>query len=294
MSTLRRQEPAGQGLKRIACTQVESAIRCLTRQPGDGLEAAKRILGIKAALGLIEHDLPRPAVRRERGVIARLSKGLAQMNQSVLLLARLESRYRKSPGDKALADAVKALRKLWSSGGGAAMSSKAGNFNPIIYRLVADMAELRGNAGNWPVERLADDQPPRGLRRTYTRARKLAGQPVTREGLAQLASVLALLEAQLSLLNKTCPAMIKPQRKLLSRAVGELELIAADDALDAALRKELGKDASASVPRAEPITKRAAPALQDIAHALAESPSAFANRIKAYWSVWRADAGASD
>jgi len=285
----------GLGLRRIACTQAEAAIRCLTQQPGQANGSADKILGAQAALVLLELDLPRAVVRRDRGVMIRLRESLTQMHQPAVLLARLEARYKKSPSDKALASAVKALRKQWTSETSSelALNTAAGSFNPLIYRLVADMAELRGNIGYWPIENTPDNQPPRGLRRAYSRAQKRVVQPITREGLTDLIPRLALLEKQLSLVNKVCPGMIKPQRKLLSRAVEELDALREDDALDSVLRKELGKASSASLSRAEPIAKRSASVLvPDVTNAMAESPSAFIKRITVYWSAWRSDTSA--
>ena len=290
MSTLRRQEPVGPGLKRIACDQVESAIRCLTRQAGQSVAAEQAIDQALAVLALVEPDLPRPMVRRDRAILARLRDGLAELAQPVLLAELLGKRYKKTPTDSALASAVKTLRKRWASGGKAcsAMSSKAGSFNPAIYRLVADMAELRGHLGGWPVDTIANDQPPRGLRRTYTRARKLANEPMTASALPALTQTLAELATQLGVFGKACPTMLKAQRKLITRSVDELTSLILNDKLDAALRAELGKSASKALPSKKPMAQRAAACLDsNLDTALAETPAAFMKRMQAYWAAWR-------
>ena len=161
-------------------------------------------------------------------------------------------------------------------------------FNPAIYRLVADMAELRGHVGDWPVDTVPDEQPPRGLRRTYTRARKLAGESINTESIQPLTEVLDELATQLGVISKACPAMVKAQRKLLTRAAEELHDLQQAAALNKALRAELGQDASKSLPAFKPLSKQAADRLgTDLADALAETPAAFMKRVQAYWVVWR-------
>jgi hypothetical protein len=291
MSTLRRQDPTGQGLKRIACAQVEAAIRCLTREAGQALSAADAIDLAQAVLCLIEPELPRHALRKERAILSRLRSGLAEMTEPTRLLEQLNKRYKKTPSESDLASAVKALRKRWSSRdqSAAALSSKAGSFNPAIYRLVADMAELRGHMDHWPVDGVPDDAPPRGLRRTYTKARRLAGEPMTVDSLAVLVDVLAELIVQINVLSKACPPMLKAQRKLLSRGTAALTEVLNDEQLNKALSSELGKAASKVLDQ-EPLPGRVAGVLaSEIEPALAESPAAFTNRLKAYWSAWRGE-----
>lgn len=290
MSTLRRQEPTGAGLKRIACAQVESAIRCLTRQAGQGVSAALAIGQARSVLALIELDLPRPTVRRERLLLTSLRDGLAELTIPTQLAGQLASKYKKNPSDTALANAVKTLRKRWATKdpSTAALSSSAGNFNPAIYRLVADMAELRGYVGDWPTDEIPSDALPRGLRRAYTRARKLAAEPVTTESIGPLTTSLVDLVNMLGLINKACPTMVKAHRKLLSRSAEELEDLQQCRALDKALRAELGKDASKAMPSSKTLNTQVMGRLgSDLTDALTETPAAFARRMHAYWNTWR-------
>lgn len=294
MSTLRRQEPTAAGLKRIACAQVETAIRCLTRQAGQAVNAANAIEQAHAVLALIEPDLPRPTVRRDRAILSSLSDGLTNLTEPALLTAQLDARHKKAPSDAPLASAVRALRKRWAAGGqpATALSSKAGSFNPAIYRLVADMAELRGHLGNWPINDTPSEQPPGGLRRTYTKARRLANEPVSAESLKALADGLAQLAIQLGVISKACPAMIKAQRKLLSRTAEDLRTLQLSEKIDKALRTELGKAASKSLPTRKALSKRVPGELiRDLDMALAETPAAFMKRVQAYWSAWRSGPG---
>ena len=293
MSTLRRHENPGPGYQRIACDRVELAIRCLTRQAGQALAAADAIQQVDAILALIEPDLPRQGARRDRAILARLHEGLTKMAKPAGMLEQLNRRYKKAPADADLASAVKKLRKRWSSRdqSAAAMSSKAGSFNPAIYRLVADMAELRGHMDHWPIEAVPADVLPRGLRRTYTKAQRLAHEPVTEDLLVALIRVLDELVTQLSVFKKICPVMLKAQAKLVSRVADALRDELQSDLLDQALRDALGKAASKALPKPTPPAKRLSPCVQeDLAAALAESPAGFIKRMQAYWSTWQQDA----
>ena len=291
MSTLRRQEPAGAGLKRIACAQVESAIRSLTRQAGQAIAAEQAIAQTNAVLALIEPDLPRPIGRRDKAILARLGGGLTELTDPAHLAERLASNYKKSPSDAALAAAVKNLRKRWAkhNPSGSALSSKAGSFNPVIYRLVADMAELRGHLGDWPIDGISSDQPPRGLRRTYSKARRLAAEPITPDSLKPLAEAATELAIQLGVISKACPGMLKAQRKLIARAAESLQDLIHDNVLHAALRAELGKAASSSLPKRKPLTQQTAGPLSELNTAVTETPAAFMKRVQAYWSAWRSE-----
>lgn len=286
MTSLRRQEPLGPGLKRIACEATESAIRALTRQPGQAREAIASIHAAQAMLALLEPDLPNATARRDRAILDRLIDGLTEMTRPCLLLEQLDSRYKKAPDDSDLAQAVKALRKRWSSMSkpDMAMSSRAGNFNPAIYRLVADMAELRGHAGAWPVEDLPDDAPPRGLRRTYHKARRRAAQPTTADSLGELIHATTLLNHQLDVLSKTAPPMLKAQRKLITRAIDGYTQLHLESLLDHAIHQQLGKR---ETPATDDIRERSDAPAAALTQALAETPAAMTNRLNVYWSVWR-------
>lgn len=286
MSTLKRQEAVGNGLRRIACQQVESAIRSLTRQPGQGAAALESIRGAQSALALIEPDLPRPAIRTNQALIGRLTDGLAELTGPHRLLELLDARHKKTPTDPQLAKSVKALRKRWSaaSSNGSALSTGVGSFDPAIYRLVADMAELRGHIGEWPTQDIPDDAVPRGLRRAYAKARRLATPPINSDELKQLADALGVLDWQMGALSKACPPMLKAQRKLVTKAHAALRQQLADLDLDAALKAEAGEAAAQPVVSIE---STADEAVNDLAPALAETPAAFSNRVQVYWQAWR-------
>lgn len=294
MSTLRRQEPVGTGLKRIACERVEAGVRALTRQADQTATAALAIRQATAVLELIAPHLPRATARRDLALAERLRDGLVEIDRPTALLARLNRLYKKSPPDDALAGAVKSLRKQWagSSNGGRTLNSPGGSFDPAIYRLVADMAELRGHVGEWHVEPISDDAPYTGLRRTYNRARRLVAQPIKPNGLGDLIIALSALSEQLTMISKACPPMIKAQRKLLNRACEVLEALQADHALDHALRSALGSRTKPILPDREPVAKRLSAILvTDLQPALAETPAAFINRMRVYGSAWRDKAG---
>lgn len=286
MSTLKPTEPVGTGLRRIASQQVESAIRALTRQPGRADDAVEAIAAARAILALLEPALPRASVRRDNALLDRLIEGLDEMTRPGLMLARLNSQHKKAPSDAALATAVKAMRKQWNRQDrpGQAMNSPSGSFDPAIYRLVADMAELRGHVGEWPIEKIDNAAPPSGLRRGYTRARRLADALATPGDVQALIHALSVLQAQLGVISKACPSMIKAHRKLIARANDTLIDLHERYLLDKALRKKAGlpqpdrRTLLSAVHKAIPT---------EVAPALAESPASLNNRLGIYWSVWK-------
>ncbi|MFN3168545.1 MAG: CHAD domain-containing protein [Phycisphaeraceae bacterium] len=292
MSTLKRQEPVGLGLRRIACEHIEAGVRALTRQvESDSRGPGESIRRASAVLALIQPALPRETARRAQGLFDQVAEALASIDRPAVLLGRLDTRFKKPPSDAALAGAVKALRKAWSSktGGGRALNSRGGSFDPAVYRLVADMAELRGHAGEWPVDPIDDDAPPPGLRRAYARARRLAGDPIDRDPLPELADALTQLRDQLAALSKACPPMLKAQRKLIDRVTPALIEQHADAELDRALRERLDLPADSALPGGLATPERVDRwPIGDLRAALAETPQAFYNRVGAYWSAWRA------
>lgn len=289
MATLKKQDKVGVGLKQIACAQVEAGVRALTRQADQADVAVQAIHEATAVLALLEPELPRATVRRDRALAERLRDGLDELARPAVILAGLKERYKKTPTDPALAAAVKALRKRCAapSGVGTAMNSSRGNFNPAVYRLVADMAELRGHAGEWPVDQVDDAKLPAGLRRTYTRARRLAAQASDTQHFAELAEALKTLATQLGVLSKPCPPMVKAHRKLFNKAAESLQLGLDELTVDQALREQIASkpDKPAKGALARPKTN-AAPS-DELRAAFAESPAAFFNRMQVYWSAWR-------
>jgi len=283
---LRRQDHVGTGLRKIACDCVEGAIRSLTRQPGSSAASLEFIAQAEAVLALIETDLPQTVSRRDRALMTRVRKSLSDMTRPAELLDQLDLSLPKAPDDPEQAAAVKTLRKHWSSlaATGQTFNTRGGGFDPAIYRMVADMAELRGHLGTWPVDTISQDVPPRGLRRSYTRARRLIEQPITSATLADALSALSTLDLQLAVLIKACPPMLKGHRKLLGKAIAAMRHVELELALEKSLHEATGdkpsKQPSVIQRLAEPIVLYAEPAL-------AETSAAFDRRIQSYWSAWR-------
>lgn len=289
MAVLRRQDPVGLGLRRIACERVEAGVRALTRQADQPGEASSAIREASAVMMLLAPAMPAPITRRDHALASRLRLGLAELERPAALLSRLDARYAKPPADDKLAAAVKAVRKHWSAAGRGerTFNSHGGSFDPAIYRLVADMAELRGHLGDWPADSLGDDAPPPGLRRTYAAARRLADQPSDHDRLVGLTDSLQALAHQLSVLAKACPPMLKAQRKLIARSAEHLSARLIDLDLDRELAQAMNAEPRSAAQRSQPDDD---PPINDLHAALAETPAAFDKRMRAYWSAWRENA----
>lgn len=287
MSTLKRHESIDEGCHRLVCAAIESAINELTKNDGSPQNSADFLQEVDAAFALIEPALPRAAARRDRGLLSRTAREIDATLRPARLLKRLGKLIQL---DKTLPAPAKAYRKQLTRQAGTELSlnSPDRSFNPLVYRLVADLAELRGLVSTWPGMNLTEDQPPPGLRRSYTGARRLAQNPPTTPKDAERAAVaFSRLARQLAIVGRCSPALIKPQRKLIAKAASQL----ADHAIDLRLRADLDTDTHREwagpvldATRDLPPVGLPAPLLGS---ALAETPAAFARRFGVYWSHWQ-------
>lgn len=287
MSTFKRSESNDLGCRRLLCEQVESAIGELTRKDGSARSAANALCRAEAALSLIEPALPRDIARRERGLLQRIETELREAIGPTRLLAALDKHVKiNKPQDPA----AKAYRKQLNRRAGTALSLSAPDrtFNPLVYRLVADLAELRGHIGTRPELDLAQDGPPPGLRRAYAAARRaVQSTATTPKDAGRTAAALDRVALQLAMVNRCAPTLLKPQRKLLAAAATDLRR----HALSLQLLADLDTDAHRNW--AEPILKAIvndAPAPDPealLGSALAETPAGFARRLGVYWNAWR-------
>ncbi|MEM1355881.1 MAG: hypothetical protein AAGC44_04150 [Planctomycetota bacterium] len=288
MSPLKRQESIEDGCRRLVCESIETAIRELTRKDGSTRAAAESVRQADAGIALIESELPREVTRRDRRLLDRIAAEIASALRPGLLLKHYD-KLAGAAGVSIDSGQGKAFRKALARSQVAGLSMNAPNrsFDPIVYRLVADLAELRGQVGDWPVFEPDPARPPIGLRRAYTHARRDAQLvPAPAE---HAASRLRTLELHLAFLNRCCPAMVKPHRKLIQAAAEQLDQRATRSALAEMLTSTEKSD------WAKPLLDK----LNDpsgtedttklLAQAFAESPAAFNNRIAAYWRSWRAD-----
>ncbi|MEM9414861.1 MAG: hypothetical protein AAGA29_05210 [Planctomycetota bacterium] len=294
MSSFKRKENVSVGCRRLVCAELESAIQALSRDtPRDNAaEAARAIAGARAAIELYAPALPRDILRRDRKRLDAIGKTLDQARLCRQLGNRLDKLVKRAglnTGDALL----KRLRKELAehNEGKVALRTRGQRFDPMVYRLVAELAELRGHVGLWPETPTTPDAPPPGLAACYRSARfaatkaeqdkadpAAAYQPVVRLGIA------------LKLVNKCCPPMLKPQRAMLDAAAKPLAALLLDARLIEAARQNKPLAGLART-LADAATLDQADAAAKLAearqYALAETPQAFANRIGAYWSAWR-------
>ena len=290
MSTLKRQDCIDEGCRRLVCESVEAAIRELTRKDGSAKAAAGAMRWAEAGVALIAPNLPREALRRDHRLLERVAVEIDAALRPDELLSRLDQAAK--PCDAVMDDApAKAFRKALARrlGAGLSMNAPDRSFDPVVYRLVADLAELRGHVGQWPAMEMDPARPPAGLRRAYVAARRAAQLPPTASAdqAERAAGDLQALGLQLFFLNRCCPDLLKPQRKLVLASARAMSQYAAGlrlaDLLDTDEHRAWAQPVLKSL--REQDAARQAAKLRGTA--LAETPGAFINRITAYWRYWR-------
>lgn len=302
MSGFKRKEPVTVGARRIVCAELETAIQALSR-PGKrdaSAIAGNALARASACLEQVAPMLTRETARQDRKRLARVRQTLDGARLGRQLAQRLD-KLLKQGGLDAAEPSAKALRKSLTRGvrGSVALQARGRSFDPMVYRLVAELAELRGRVGHWPEprEQAAKDPPPPGLIVCYRKARTLAGRSKAQpETLDAAGASLSQMVLALTLVAKACPALIKPQRALIAEAADATRRQALDAALaGAATELEAKGPLSKALRDAQQSSRADALRLVADAHAyaLAETPQAFAKRLGAYWSAWRAtDPGA--
>ncbi|XAM01124.1 CHAD domain-containing protein [Phycisphaeraceae bacterium D3-23] len=295
MSSFKRKESVSAASRRLVCAQLESAIQALSRDTkrDNASEADRAIAGARAALELAGPALPRDIVRRDRKRLDAIAKTLGQARLCRRLGNRLDKLIKRAGLDTDDA-ALKQLRKQIAqhTEGNVALRTRGQRFDPMVYRLVAELAELRGHVGHWP-DAKADtpEAPPPGLAAVYRAARNAARK--ADDEAADITAAhrpIARLGESLTLISKCCPAMLKPQRAMLEASAKPLAALALDARLitSAGQDKSLADLAATLADAAQLDHADAASKLADARHyALAETPQAFTNRVGAYWIAWR-------
>lgn len=298
MSSFKRRETVSAGARRQVCAELESAIQAMSRSAkrDPAASAGRAVERARAVTELVGPALPRDVYRRDRKRLLAIRKTLAEARDGRRLVARLDALLKDAQADPG--DAVaKALRKQLTQRrrGALALQTRGQQFDPVVYRLVAELAELRGHVGHWPdtdgESQDTGDGPPPGLGACYRAARRSADASLADpEKLPAAGTAIALLADALGTLTKACPAMLKPQRGMLRDAADAADRTAVDPVLLASAKKLEGADgltntlSEASALQWDPAMKRVA---QARGYALAETPQAFVRRVSAYWQTWR-------
>lgn len=293
MSSFKRRETVSAGARRQVCAELESAIQAMSRSAkrDPAASAGRAVERARAVTELIGPALPREVYRRDRKRLLAIGKTLAEARDGRRLVARLDALLKDAQADPA-DTLAKTLRKQLTQRrrGALALQTRGQQFDPVVYRLVAELAELRGHVGHWP-DNDTGDAPPPGLGACYRAARRSADAALADpEKLPAAGTAIALLADALDTLTKACPAMLKPQRGLLRDAADAADCVAMDPVLLASAKSLEGADdlantlSEASALQWEPAMKRVA---QARGYALAETPQAFVRRASAYWQAWR-------
>jgi len=292
MSSFKRKEPLIAGARRMTCDHLEATIHALSRK-GQGAAALKSLLQTQASLMLVTSMLRDEDARRDQALLAEVLNTM-QAAQVGRLLKQRYSDLLAQAGLSSDTPDIKLLRSELLAGmpPNLSLNAKTGSFNPVVYRMVADLAELRGHTGHWPDG--PDDlilSPP-GLGHAYRLARRLLSKSdlaaLGPTPMNRIAQTLTLLANQMACVAKTCAPMIKPHRKILLDAAQAAEQGMIDRTIDDLL-KSRPTDTPAPLVQAleDARAKNLALLAQSGALGLAEAPAAFDRRIGAYWQHWR-------
>ena len=273
MFELKRKEPVAETLRELAVAGLECAITMLTR-PGQGGEGALGELErVAAVVELIGPSHGKGFHDYEQGAMGRAMERLARRRtarSALALIKPLGEGYDKSE----LSAVRKVLRGEVGPNGAPALRRRMA-LDPVVYRLVADLAEARARAARWPIPE--DDAGVlraglANLRRRLTRKDRLDS------------GVCGQLTESLRLIEPCWASGIKPLRKAAQSLTGL-------SARWAALRR-LGELAEPDSALLVWLDKRRAEVERQtnkpLGRLTVEAPAAMGKRLAGYVALWQA------
>jgi len=299
MSTFKRKESVALGARRLVCSHLEESIHALS-QKGSAQGVRRPLMRAQAIMALVAPQFPAATVRRDRKLLEEVQRALDDACFPGQASACLQKLSPKTTSDtQSLTQCIKATRKRLTAQSGSSLSlnTRGKRLDPMVYRLVANLAQLRGHVGSWPDT--AAPKPneennaalPQGLIQSYRAAQRALDLPHDQaDTFTKAASALNVLRDQLAAIGKCCPVMLKAQRSL----IGEAATAASSAQFALSLQERLAADGEAK-PLIQPLSvlvqkdiAAAQKALNTARHqALAETPAAFNRRLNTYWAHWR-------
>jgi CHAD domain-containing protein len=297
---LKDDESVAEGVKRIALEQMNETIDQLTGQSDDPAEAVhearKQFKKLRAILRLVRNDLGEEIYRREnvffRDAGRRLS-GARDAEVVVQTLDKLSERFadRLSPDTFArVRQALVANRQPLSQQG---CDEKA-----AMLEVAASLDTARQRVQEWPIRQKGWSTLRKGLKQVYKggyqRFSQAYDQP-TAANFHEWRKIVKYFWYHLLILETVWPEVMKTladQVHKLSEYLGdEHDLVVLRNTVED--QPELFGD-SAQLEDLIDLIDRRRDQLHEAAKPLgqrvyAEKPASFANRMKAYWGVWRSE-----
>jgi CHAD domain-containing protein len=290
--TLRKNESASAGLRRIAREQIEEALGLLERartNPEEKVhELRKQLKKIRSVVRLVRPEMGEKIFARENAALRKLGRRLSPVRDASVR-ATTATDLKKTP--------VAVERRLRARRADALRRLRRGSTYDSIAR---ELNDLKDRVPSWPLRKDGFDCIAPGLRRTYRQGRKSEAEAYaarTDEAFHEWRKRAKDLRYHVNLLEKAWPDTLKD----LGDALHDLTDRLGDDHDLGDLRRvlETSKPLTAGVeklPRliAEIDGRRAelqADARPLGARIYSEKPKEFTRRIESYWQTWRSEAG---
>jgi CHAD domain-containing protein len=293
-------ESVAEGVKRIALEQLNDTIHQLTGESNDPAEAVhearKQFKKLRAILRLVRADLGEEIYRREnvffRDAGRRLS-GARDAEVVVQTLDKLSERY----ADRLSPDAFARVRHALMANR-QPVSQQESDDRAAMLEVAASLEMARQRVEEWPIRQNGWSTLREGLKQVYRggyhRFSKAYDQP-TAANFHEWRKIVKYFWYHLLILETVWPEVMKhlaDQVHKLSEHLGdEHDLVVLRDTVKD--QPELFGDGAKVEDLIELIDRRR-DELHEMAKPLgqrvyAEKPAAFANRMKAYWGVWRSE-----
>jgi CHAD domain-containing protein len=171
---LRDAERVPDGLRRIACGQLDASIERL-ETPGDEgpavavHETRKSLKRLRATVRLARDELGDEVYRRENAAFRDAGRRLAGARDSQVLLETLDALSERYPDEAPRTQFARYRRTLGDEHAAAQRRLEEG---PAIGEVLGELRAARARVPAWPIEREGLDALAPGLRRIYRRGRR--------------------------------------------------------------------------------------------------------------------------
>jgi CHAD domain-containing protein len=284
------------GLRRVAIEQIDHACKSLAEGDRDeGIHAARRCFKkLRGLLRLVREEIGDDIYEFENRCFRDLGRRLAGQ-RDIASVREAVQRLLNEPYDETSLQLFQRLDDALAEHLGK-RTSDGGNLDALLEDVVAQLAEARARAEEWPLERNRFAAIDRGLKRIYRDGRRAYGVVIgdpTDENLHEWRKQVKYLWYCARILERSWPQMLHAmihELHALSDALGDDHDLAMLRALLRDHTELAGGDESAGRLLGLIDTQRAI--LQEKAKSLgsriySERPKPFIRRMRIYWKAWR-------
>jgi len=293
---LKRNESAGNGIRRVARELVDEALDLSEKKTEDAKtphELRKAFKKIRSVLRLVRDEIGQEVYRRDNVLVRDLGRRLSAVRDAAVREGALEKLQEESRKDVPAADLSAIRSRLQSRRRAERRRLRAEKVLPAV---AAGLHELRRSIRTWPLDQSGFPCVEKGLRRAYRRGKKgsaEAYQSKTDEAFHEWRKRAKDLRYHVELLE---PAW-KDTMSDLEKSLHDLTDLLGDDhdlgdlhrVLTSSPRLTRGAKGISGVldfilRRRSELQAKARPLARRL---YAEKPAAFVKRIEGYWNAWR-------